>query len=195
MAFNVSRETMGRFDILVAQTKRWQRAINLISQSTLDEIWHRHIADSAQLFALAPPDARSWADLGAGGGYPGLVIAAMAQEKRPDLTVTLVESDRRKAAFLAETARSMGLGIELCACRIEALGPERVFDVITARALAPLHELLVLARPHLAPGGTMIFPKGKAADAEIARLPAIDQGTIERIASKTDSAATILRWA
>lgn len=193
--FAVSRETMARFDALVAVTARWQQAINLISRATLDDIWHRHIADSAQLFALSPPGARSWADFGAGGGFPGLVIAAMARERLPGMTVTLVESDARKGAFLTEAARAMGLTIELCIHRIEALQAERRFDVISARALAPLQELLRMARPHLAPKGAMIFPKGKTAEAEIARLSAIDRSAAERIASRTDPAATILRWA
>jgi 16S rRNA (guanine527-N7)-methyltransferase len=191
--FDVSRETSARLDALVATLTRWSAAINLVSRATLPEVWHRHVADSAQLFDLAPSSAHSWVDLGAGAGFPGLVIAAFAADRHPDLHVTLVESDTRKVAFMAEAARAMGVTVTLRPVRIEALGPER-FDVVSARALAPLATLLPMARRLLAPGGTLLFPKGAEADSELAALPALDREGVERLASITSPDATILRW-
>jgi 16S rRNA (guanine527-N7)-methyltransferase len=194
-AFDVSRETMARLDALVATIERWQRAINLISRRTLPEVWHRHVADSAQLLALAPATAQSWADFGAGAGFPGLVVAALACEARPDLAVTLVESDQRKMAFLAEAARAMDVAVTLFADRVSELPPASRFDVISARALAPLPALLAMARPHLVPGGTLLFPKGAEAETELALLSPIDRATATRIASLTQPSSTILKWA
>lgn len=192
--FDVSRETLERLDTLVHQVGRWQRAINLVSRQSLESIWHRHVADSAQLFALAPEAATSWADLGAGAGFPGLVIAAMAHDRRPHLKVALLESDTRKAAFIAETARMMGLNVELRAIRVEDLPADRRFDVVSARALAPLLALMRLAKPLRAPGGVLIFPKGAGVDAELAALEPIDRDAATRIPSVTHAQATILKW-
>jgi 16S rRNA (guanine527-N7)-methyltransferase len=194
-AFDVSRETLARLDALVAQVEKWQRAINLVARSTLPEIWHRHIADSAQFVAPAPLTARSWADLGAGAGFPGLVVAAMAADTRPNLHVTLIESDTRKAAFLTEAARAMGVDVTVDARRIEAVTPQAGFDVVSARALAPLPALLTLARPLLREGGTMLFAKGDKADSELEALDPIDRAAATRIISRTNPRASLLRWA
>jgi 16S rRNA (guanine527-N7)-methyltransferase len=191
--FDVSRETSARLDALVATLARWSSAINLVSRATLPDVWHRHVADSAQLFDLVPNGAQSWADLGAGAGFPGLVIAALAADRRPGLRVTLVESDTRKVAFMAEAARAMGVTVALRPVRIEALGSER-FDVVSARALAPLAVLLPMARRLLASRGTVLLPKGAEADSELAALPALDREGVERLASITSPDATILRW-
>ena len=192
-AFDVSRETLARLDAYADTLIRWSRAINLVARSTLPDLWHRHIADSLQLWAHVPPHAMRWIDLGAGAGLPGLIIAAMAAEKRPDMTVTLVESDTRKAAFMAEAARAMGVRVTIRACRIEDLEPAR-YDVVSARALAPLDRLLPMARALLAPRGTVLLPKGAEAENEISALPAIDQSTVTRIASRTSADAVILSW-
>jgi len=96
---DVSRETRRQLEVLVETLERWQKAINLVGKTTLDGVWKRHILDSAQLVPLIPAEAKTLADLGSGGGFPGLVIAAM----RPDLEITLIESDARKAAFLGES--------------------------------------------------------------------------------------------
>lgn len=148
-----------RLDALVAILLRWAPRINLVARSTLDAVWTRHIEDSAQLFDAIPPAARRWVDLGAGAGFPGLVIAALARDRAPDLTVTLVESDSRKAAFIRAAAREMGVDVTVRIARIEALAPE-TYDVVSARALAPLPKLLDYAAPLLAPSGVAVFPKG-----------------------------------
>ena len=106
-AFDVSRETIEKLMCYEGELRRWQKAVNLVAPSTLDEIWHRHFADSAQLAQLVPANAKHLADVGSGGGFPGLVLATVLSEIR-DIRVTLVESDTRKAAFLRETARTNG---------------------------------------------------------------------------------------
>ena len=118
-AFDVSRETMVRLETHLALLRQWNRRINLVSQGSLTEAWDRHFADSAQLWCLRPPSARLWLDVGSGGGFPGLVVAAMAAEAS-ELHVHLVESDRRKAAFLATVVRATGVPATVHAERVEA---------------------------------------------------------------------------
>jgi len=146
----------------------WQQRINLISPSTVPELWTRHIADSLQLLALAPPHARVWVDLGSGGGFPGLVIAC-ALADRPGAIMHLVESNMKKAAFLREAARATGAPATVHPVRIEAFvksAPETV-DVVTARAVAPLAELLPAAYPLLKKGAWGLFPKGQDVASEL----------------------------
>jgi 16S rRNA (guanine527-N7)-methyltransferase len=168
-AFGVSRETLERLQTYEALLKQWQKTINLVAPSTLSDIWHRHFADSAQLLALAAPGAERWLDLGSGAGFPGLVLAILLAE-RGQGRVTLIESDTRKAAFLAEVARRVGVAVDIRGTRIEKsatqakLGP---VDVVTARALAPLPRLLELSAPYFS-GSTMgLFLKGREAEAEV----------------------------
>ena len=117
---DVSRETTERLEGLIDLLRAWNPRINLIAPSTLEDAWSRHIIDSAQLYPLAP-DAARWIDLGAGAGFPGLVIAALRFEHGATEPVTLVESDVRKAAFLREAARTMGVPIDIHVTRIENL--------------------------------------------------------------------------
>jgi 16S rRNA (guanine527-N7)-methyltransferase len=168
-AFGVSRETVERLKAYEALLKQWQKTINLVAPSTLPDIWHRHFADSAQLLALAPPAVERWLDLGSGAGFPGLVLAILLAE-RGSGRMTLIESDTRKAAFLAEVARRVGVPVDIRGTRIEKtatqakLGP---VDVVTARALAPLPRLLDLSAPFFS-GPTMgQFLKGREAEAEV----------------------------
>lgn len=185
---SVSRETAERLDLLAALVRKWTPRINLIAPATVAELESRHIADSLQLWDLRPATLRNWIDLGSGGGFPGLVIAACA----PGLPVTLVESDQRKAVFLRTAAREMGLAPEVICARIEAV-PPRPFDVVSARALAPLDRLLPLARPFVAPGGVALFPKGRGADSELTAARTGWHIRAEAIPSRTDPAGTILR--
>lgn len=165
--FNVSRETMAQLQAYAKQLARWNPRINLVSAATLPDQWHRHFADSAQLFALRPPTARRWLDLGSGAGFPGLVIAIMAQASAPDLRLHLVESDQRKCAFLRSVVTETGITIDISPERIESLPPQSA-DVISARALAPLPQLLAHAENHLAPGGIGLFSKGRTVHNELA---------------------------
>lgn len=165
-AFDVSRETTARLEAYAALLAQWTARINLVSDGTLPDIWGRHFADSAQLWTLRPTDARTWLDLGSGAGFPGLVIAAMAAERAPELRVALVEGDQRKAAFLRRAAAVVGVAVDVHAIRVEALPPAGA-DVVSARALAPLEALLAHAEKHRRPGGICLFPKGAAVHKEI----------------------------
>jgi 16S rRNA (guanine527-N7)-methyltransferase len=163
----VSRETLDRLDRFVATLLTWQQRINLIAPATVGALWTRHIADSLQLVALAPA-ARVWVDLGSGGGFPGLAIACAVAET-PGVRVHLIESNGKKAAFLREAARLTGAAAIVHHARIEQVLPtidERV-DVVTARALAPLADLLALSEPLLKTGAQALFPKGQDVEAEL----------------------------
>ncbi|SIS83159.1 16S rRNA (guanine(527)-N(7))-methyltransferase RsmG [Phaeovulum vinaykumarii] len=187
----VSRETLAAFDAYAALLTKWSRAINLVAPGTLDALWGRHFLDSAQVFELLPGPARHLADLGSGAGFPAIPLAIMARERAPDLTVTLVESDRRKAAFLETVIRDLGLSARVETARIESLAPLGA-DVLTARALAPLDRLATYAQRHLAPGGVAIFPKGKAWRDELAAAQAHATFTFAAHPSITDKAAVLL---
>ena len=187
-AFDVSRETVDRLDVYAALLARWTARINLVSPDSLPDFWQRHIADSAQLPALAPPAARTWLDLGSGGGLPGLVVAAMT----PGIAVTLVESDQRKAAFLRRAAAEMGLVVTVHACRAEAV-PAMTPDVLSARALAPLPRLLALAAPFAGPDTVLLLPKGRGADSELTAAAPAWHSQTEQFESRTDPGGRILR--
>ncbi|GAA0297244.1 16S rRNA (guanine(527)-N(7))-methyltransferase RsmG [Rhodovulum strictum] len=190
---DVSRETSERLAGFAALLRKWNPVINLVARSTLDALEERHLVDSAQLFQHLPPSARRWADLGSGGGFPGLVIAILAAEQAPDLTVELIESDQRKATFLRTAARELGLGnVTVLAERIESL-PPRHADVISARALAPLTELLDHAERHLAEDGIALFPKGARHGEELDAALASWRFDVQKIPSTTDPQAVILK--
>lgn len=187
----VSRETIERLEIYERLLRKWNPAINLVSRSTLDQLWDRHFADSAQIFDLHKGESGLWADLGAGGGFPGLVIAILAAEQGRDLTVALVESDQRKAAFLSTVAREAGVDVRVMPQRIEAL-PGLGADTLSARALAPLTKLLEYAEQHLRPGGRGVFLKGATHAAEVSQALEKWRFSYEIINSKTDASAVIL---
>jgi 16S rRNA (guanine527-N7)-methyltransferase len=163
----VSRETLDRLDRFAATLLAWQQRINLIASSTESKLWTRHIADSLQLLALAP-QARTWVDLGSGGGFPGLVIAC-ALADTPGARVHLVESSTKKATFLREAARVADAPAEVHAVRIEDFVDNFTLpvDVVTARALAPLVDLLAAAYPLLKTGAVGLFPKGQDVGSEL----------------------------
>jgi 16S rRNA (guanine527-N7)-methyltransferase len=168
-AFGVPPETVARLVLYEKLLRQWQKAVNLVAPSTLDAIWHRHFADSAQLVPLAPPGLGSWIDLGSGAGFPGLVAAiVMAGPASPRFT--LIESDARKCAFLREVARQTGVAVDILSTRIESARTsvnEDLPRVVSARALAALAKLLDLAAPLSPPGTTLLFLKGREADKEL----------------------------
>lgn len=187
----VSRETEAALSAYVAALKKWNASINLVSRSSIDQIWERHILDSAQLFPLVPAGARTCLDIGSGAGFPGLVIAILARDRMPELAVTLIESDRRKAAFLRHVISQLGLSTRVIALRIEDV-PAIGADILTARALAPLAGLLHLAERHLAPGGRAIFPKGSGWEAEVNDALADWRFSVQNHESITQRSAMIL---
>lgn len=187
---SVSDETLAALRGFDAALRKWSNAINLVSPSTLTESWERHILDSAQLFALVPDGARHWADLGAGGGLPGLVIAILGRDT--GLRVTLVESDRRKSAFLRQQIATQGLPARVEIARAEGLAPLNA-DVVSARALAPLPRLLPMVARHLASGGTALLPKGRRWATEQAEARANWSYDLDELPSAIDTEARILR--
>lgn len=188
---NVSRETTDRLRLLVDLLRKWNPAINLVSRNTVETAWDRHIIDSAQLFSVLPQSQGLWADLGSGGGFPGLVIATIAAEKAPDLRMVLVESDQRKASFLLQARHQLGLTTTVVAKRIEDIDPLQA-QVITARALAPLDKLCGYLVRHLAPGGTAILPKGANVQSELDFARQYWRFEVEARPSVTDSQAVVL---
>ena len=193
--FSVSRETLARLDRYVELLIAWQRRFNLIGHSTEADIWGRHIADSLQLAALAPADARIWLDLGTGAGLPGLVLA-IAEAGRPGRHAHLVDGNARKCAFLTAAAAATGAAVTVHHARIEALAgePDRPrADLITARALAPLVRLMALARPFMWKRTVLLLPKGQDVETELTAAAISSTFRVERRPSLVDPAATILR--
>lgn len=190
-AYDVSRETMAALDVYVAQLARWQTVKNLVGPSTLAEVWSRHVADALQLLSLAP-EARHWVDIGSGAGIPGLILAIAGKER--GLRVTLVESNSRKCAFLSEAARLTGAPAEIRNGRIEAILPTVTdAEIVCARALASLDQLLEWTGPMLKSGTTGLFPKGRDVQAELTQAAARWTFTHDLVPSRTDSEARIVR--
>ena len=157
----VSRETEERFAVYADLLGRWQRVKNLVSPATLPEVWTRHIADSAQILPLVP-DALRWADIGSGAGFPGLVVAILLAG-RAGAHVDLVEANARKCAFLREAVRACGAPATVHNARIEDALPElKSVEVLTARALAPLPDLLEIGKVLIDGGTTAVFLKSRA---------------------------------
>ncbi|MGB7319473.1 MAG: 16S rRNA (guanine(527)-N(7))-methyltransferase RsmG [Planktotalea sp.] len=191
-SLTVSRETMDRLTIYAELLEKWNPKINLVSRTTLSDLWTRHIVDSAQLFVLAPDGVTQWVDLGSGGGFPGLVIAILAQEFRPDLNVTLVESDQRKCAFLRTVSRETNCNTTVIAKRIEEIDPLSA-EVLSARALADLTALLGFADRHLSESGICLFPKGLTWEKEVEAARSLWKFDAEAINSETQEDTVILR--
>jgi 16S rRNA (guanine527-N7)-methyltransferase len=189
----VSRETSARLDILAEQVRRWQPVKNIISNQTLDSIWTRHIADSLQLASLVD-QPRRWVDLGSGGGFPGLALAATFGPERP-CVIEMVESNGRKCAFLRETARRMGVSVVVHHARIEDVIDRfvGVTDVVSARALADLPQLVTWCEKLLTNGAIALFPKGKDAADELTETAKYWRLNYTIHNSLTDPAARILR--
>lgn len=187
----VSRETLDRLHSYEALLRKWSARINLVAPSTISDLWQRHIVDSAQIFAQRGMDATRWADLGSGGGLPGIVCAILAKEMAPELTFDLIESDKRKAAFLTVCKQELNLPIHVWAERAEAAEPLDA-DVVSARALAPLAQLLPMVARHIRPGGVALLPKGKSYKAELEAACSEWQFDLESHQSLTDDLARIL---
>ena len=187
-AFNVSRETLDHFDTYSALLHEWQSRMNLVGPSTLPSIWERHFTDSAQLLAIGGP-AKSWLDIGAGAGFPGLVIALLDSHAH----VTLVESIAKKCRFLSEAASRLGVGgrVSVENRRIENL-PRATFEIVTARALAALDQLFDWALPYAGPDTRWILPKGARVEDELTIASNRFAFDYSLIPSRTDAAARIV---
>ncbi|MEL6450941.1 MAG: 16S rRNA (guanine(527)-N(7))-methyltransferase RsmG [Pseudomonadota bacterium] len=185
---DVSRETLDALAEYANLLARWTVKINLIAKSTIDDIAHRHIWDSAQVYT---DGGDSWTDLGSGGGLPGVVMAILAKGEGRALQMALVESDQRKATFLRTCSRTLDLPITVLPQRVEDIAPQ-ASDTISARALADLNQLLHLATPHMAPAGRCIFMKGAQWQEEVAAAQANWRFSYEAKPSMTHPQAAIL---
>ena len=162
----VSRETFERLQAFEQLFLKWNRSINLAAPSTLDDVWRRHILDSAQLARIAPAATR-WVDLGSGGGFPGLVLGFLLKE-RPGASIDLVESNRKKASFLQSVIGQFNLPARVLAKRIDdSYALISAPEIVTARALTALPDLLDLAAPWLTKGARALFHKGRDYRAEV----------------------------
>ncbi len=186
---DVSRETYEKLCALEQLVRKWSGTINLVAKDTLPNMWQRHILDSV-FIAQTVPCASRWLDVGSGAGFPGAVIAIIYRDQ---CSVTLVESDRRKAEFLRAARRELNIDVEIICDRVEDLG-EQWFDVISARALAPLPKLLEMCSPLTGVGTTLILPKGRSwqkevtasrqmwdYDLEVVRNPVLDSSVVLKI--------------
>ena len=188
---NVSRETLERLTTYAELLRKWNPKINLVARSTLSEVWDRHFLDSAQVLDIAGEGTR-WVDIGTGGGFPGVVVAILAAESRPDLTVTCIESDGRKAAFLRTVLRETGVAGTVIASRIEEVKPQEA-DILSARALAPLDVLLSYAKRHLRTGGEALLLKGADHEKELSEALETWSFRADKIISKTNPEAVVLK--
>ena len=174
--------------------QKWQKTINLIGPTTVSDIWQRHVLDSYQLMDVAP-SWQNWLDLGSGGGFPGLVVA-IAGAGDANRSVHLVESDRRKVAFLREVSRETGTPVEIHPSRIEELVPklsiEIDFQVVSARALAPLDKLLEYSGDVIRQGAVGLFLKGKGVHRELTSLEVGASFEIQLLNSSVDSEGKIV---
>ncbi len=190
--FPLPPEIVRRLDIYAELLRKWQKTINLVANSTLQHLWTRHIADSLQVQA-AVPQARLWADLGSGGGFPGLVTAIRLAET-PGARVHLIESDQRKCAFLREVSRETSAPAIIHNGRIEQIVdhlPDPI-EAVSARALAPLPVLLTYAENLLAKGAVGVFLKGQDADRELKALSTAGRYRIMEKSSVTASVSRLL---
>ena len=183
----VSRETLARLKAYADLLTDWNARHNLVAKSTLPDLWHRHFWDSAQLVPQIPAGARTLADLGSGAGFPGLVLALL----RPELTVTLHEATTKKCAFLQAAADRIGLKVTIRNSRLEDL-PAQAFDAVTARALAPLPQLLQYAYPFTGPNSVCLFLKGQNVGAELTEAHKYWSMEVSQVPSQTEPSAAIV---
>jgi 16S rRNA (guanine527-N7)-methyltransferase len=185
---DVPRETIERLEAFETLLREENARQNLVSKGSLDSFWQRHVLDSAQLVRFAPPDARSWLDLGTGAGFPGLLVPLFHPA-----SAILVEARRLRADFLRTAASLLGIAarVEIVASKLEAV-PERKVDVISARAFAPLPKLLALAERFSRSGTVWILPKGLGAKSELDAARSSWQGDFRLEPSLTDADAGII---
>jgi 16S rRNA (guanine527-N7)-methyltransferase len=190
---NLSEAAMARIETHRALLADWSQRMNLIGPKELDQYWRRHALDSAQLVRLAP-QARRWIDLGAGAGFPGLIIAAILADEE-GAHVALVESIGKKAAFLREAIQAMRIPATVLHGRAETVIPKAArYEAVTARAFAPLPRIMDYARPVMSRGAIGLFLKGADLDSELAAAEAagwtLEAETLE---SLSDPRGRILR--
>jgi 16S rRNA (guanine527-N7)-methyltransferase len=185
---DVPRETRSRLELFIRLLSEENERQNLVSRSSLEHVWSRHVLDSAQLLRFAPSPDASWLDLGTGAGLPGLILALLHAGP-----VTLVDSRKLRVDFLVRARDALKLGdrVDIICSKVEALQP-RQFDVITARAFAPLGRLLELGERFAAPTTRWVLPKGRNAKSELEAAESLWQGEFRLEPSVTDPDAQII---
>jgi 16S rRNA (guanine527-N7)-methyltransferase len=186
----VSRETLSRLERYAALLEDWNKRHNLVSAGSIADLWRRHMWDSAQLAKLLPLNAKTLVDLGSGAGFPGLVLAALKSEQA-DFRVVLYEATAKKCRFLQAVADELNLPVEIRQQRIEDAGQER-FDVISARACAPLDKLLSYAQRFWAKSTVALFLKGQNVEAELTQAHKSWKMELERHPSQSDASGVVL---
>lgn len=186
----VSRETLSRLKLFVGVLADWNTRINLVSARSLEDVWRRHIWDSAQLLPFIPATARSLIDLGSGAGFPGLVLAILLAD-RPGFRVVLCESIAKKCRFLQAAGQNVRVDVEVRQGRMEDAAGEP-FDVVTARACAPLKQLLSYAQPFQGKNTVCLFLKGQSVGAELIEAHKSWTMKLEQHQSRSDSSGVIL---
>ena len=170
----------------------WNKKINLVSRKSISTSWNRHFLDSAQLWLYLPPKANKWLDFGSGAGFPGLVIAFISKELKPDLKIVLVEKNKKKAFFLNEVVNKIGLNVEILSKNVESIIPQKA-DVITSRAFGKLDHLLKISYKHQNRDTTALFPKGVNFTEEIIISKKKWNYEIEKITNIIDNNSFILK--
>lgn len=189
-ATNVSRETLARLKALIGLLEDWNQRHNLVSRDSFADVWRRHVLDSAQLAGFVPESARRLVDLGSGAGFPGLVLALMLAD-RPGFQMVLYEATRKKCDFLTAAAERIGAAVEVRNNRIEDAPPE-IFDVVSARACAPLPRLLQYALRFQGPKTRNLFLKGQNVGAELSESRRYWSMRVNQHPSRSDASGTIL---
>ena len=190
-ATGVSRETLARLERYADMLQGWNSRHNLVSTGSMADLWRRHFWDSAQLAGLLPKNSESLVDLGSGAGFPGLVLAEF-QRHRPGFRTVLYEATAKKCRFLDAVADELKLSVDIRQARIEDIPPER-YDIITARACAPLPNLLAYAQRFWGKGTTALFLKGQNIDAELTQAHKSWRMELERHPSRSDATGVVLQ--
>lgn len=190
-SLHVNAAAIDKLKTYVQLLAKWQKAVNLVSGKTLPEAWDRHFVDSAQLLPLIPDGVRDIVDIGSGAGFPGLVLAVL----RPDIQVSLVESDEKKCQFLKAVSRETFLSVRVYSERIENVVDDLAPDLVSARALASLEKLFDFVLPWVEknPDLVMLFLKGEQAADEVEQAQKRFEFDVERFASETSAQGCILR--
>jgi 16S rRNA (guanine527-N7)-methyltransferase len=187
-ATGVSRETLSRLKAYADMLLNWNARHNLVSQGSLADLWRRHFWDSAQLVPLIPVTAKTLADLGSGAGFPGLVLTELLRDR---IAVTLYEATAKKCAFLTAVADRLRLPVTIENARMEEQAPQS-FDVVTARACAPLPVLLGYAQNFQGPNSVCLFLKGQNVGLELTEAHKSWKMKVRQIPSLTDPSGVIL---
>jgi 16S rRNA (guanine527-N7)-methyltransferase len=187
-AANVSRETLERLTLYVEMLTDWNTRLNLVSKASLEDVWLRHVWDSAQLVPLIPVGVKTLVDLGSGAGFPGLVLALMLERK---VAVTLFEATGKKCDFLRAVSQQLALNVDIRNARMEQVQP-KPFDVVTARACAPLAKLLGYAQHFTKKNTVCLFLKGQSAEAELTEAQKFWRMNLVKHPSQTHAESVIL---